>query len=431
MVAKSGWLFEVFKFGSLALVLKVSTMIASYLFLLLLARDGGAEGVGLYTLFNSAVLLLTVFLVFGAEDSLVKLIGEGREKVFQVYYYRALLFTCGLLVLLCLVFYLGADIFIPLFFGEGFSEKYLMVVVLTVPFSCLLKINASVFKAHRSVPLYLLFQNSGMVILTLIVYSVGLMLGIEIDWWPVLSLAVSIMALSLISSILLGFYYSVARLRKFWSYVPKVSMRAHLGLASSSTISSSLSLLMGWVDVILVGSFLGAQATGVYSVSSKVAASVSILLIVLNSIMAPRIAEYNAVGGFDAVVSYVNKLLIPITIVSTFILFVLLIFGEDIISLFGRDFESGLVFYILLFGYFANAITGPVGLVLSLTGDHAIVAFISVCCLVLNILIGLSMVYSFGLVGIAVGTSVGLILNNVVLYLVVRIKRKVWLLPKF
>ena len=100
---------------------------------------------------------------------------------------------------------------------------------------------------------------------------------------------------------------------------------------------------------------------------------------------------------------------------SAFLIFY--VTGEPLIdSIFGNEYEGSLRPLILLsIGQLINAIMGPVGFLLSMTGNEKIVTQIFGLTACLNILMNLLFIPLFGIQGAAVATMISVIIWNVVL----------------
>lgn len=94
----------------------------------------------------------------------------------------------------------------------------------------------------------------------------------------------------------------------------------------------------------------------------------------------------------------------------------LLLFGRQLLGLFGSDFKAAYpVLLILLVGSLANASTGVVGYLLSLTGNHSLAAKIMVCALLVSIAGNVLLVPRYGAIGSAIAVATTQVLWNIAL----------------
>jgi O-antigen/teichoic acid export membrane protein len=100
---------------------------------------------------------------------------------------------------------------------------------------------------------------------------------------------------------------------------------------------------------------------------------------------------------------------------------VLVLFGRELLGLFGAGFSDAYpALLILLIGSLANASTGVVSYLLSLTGSHALAARIMVCALALCIAVNIVLIPRYGAVGAAIASAVTQFSMNVALFLFAR-----------
>ena len=106
-------------------------------------------------------------------------------------------------------------------------------------------------------------------------------------------------------------------------------------------LSSSLFLIIQWTDTIMLGIFRTETEVGVYNVALKVAMLTSVGLFAINSIAAPKFAEFYGkedMKGLGKVAQQSTKLIFW----SSFpILLILFIFPSFILGVFGEEFKVG------------------------------------------------------------------------------------------
>jgi O-antigen/teichoic acid export membrane protein len=97
------------------------------------------------------------------------------------------------------------------------------------------------------------------------------------------------------------------------------------------------------------------------------------------------------------------------------------IWGQTILGWFGPEFtDAKNAFDILVVGQLVNALAGPVGYLLTMTGHQTQAARILGACAAANLVLNALLIPSFGGTGAAVATSVSMIAWNVSMAWVVR-----------
>jgi len=100
-----------------------------------------------------------------------------------------------------------------------------------------------------------------------------------------------------------------------------------------------------------------------------------------------------------------------------------LVFGPEVLLIFGKDFNGAFpVLVILAFGEMINALTGPAGNLLVLTGQQRISVRILTLGVTVCIGFNLWLIPLYGAVGAAFSMALGLIVINILRALVIRSK---------
>ncbi len=123
----------------------------------------------------------------------------------------------------------------------------------------------------------------------------------------------------------------------------------------------------------MLGMFRTEKEVGIYNVALKLAALTSITLFAINTIAAPKFAEFwgrRDIKGLGRVAQQSTKLIFW---TSFPILLSFWLFPSYILNVFGSEFKAGSTALIILtFGQFINAISGSVGYILQMTGKQKV-----------------------------------------------------------
>jgi O-antigen/teichoic acid export membrane protein len=92
---------------------------------------------------------------------------------------------------------------------------------------------------------------------------------------------------------------------------------------------------------------------------------------------------------------------------------VLIIWGREILALFGTQFTYGYpALVILTVGQLVNAFSGPVGFIMTMTGRHVEASYVIGGSAALNVILNAALIPSLGIIGAAVATSITVALWN-------------------
>lgn len=211
--------------------------------------------------------------------------------------------------------------------------------------------------------------------------------------------------------------------------------RLWMSTAAGLTVVSGMTLILGQIDVVIVGAVLGDAEAGAYAVATRVSGLLGVLLVAVNFVIAPSIVEHTSrnasllqVDGFQRLVrrattiSFYGALLGGIAI---------LVCGREILTLFGESYSDGVMTVLLplLAAQLVNAVCGPVGLVLNMTGHQGVSGRILGAAVVANLVLDLLLVPRIGLVGAAVATIASTAIWNFGMLVVVWRRFGVWVLP--
>lgn len=149
---------------------------------------------------------------------------------------------------------------------------------------------------------------------------------------------------------------------------------SHDDLMRSMWITNFLNIILKNADILIIGMITDFASTGIYVAASRVAALAAAPVMVLDRVVAPPIAEAMEMGDYVRVRSSSWEYSILSTAASVTLVLFMCVWGDNFIStLFGNQYSGALlVTWVLLIGHVANALTGPTGVLLSMSGFHRI-----------------------------------------------------------
>lgn len=185
----------------------------------------------------------------------------------------------------------------------------------------------------------------------------------------------------------------------------------------SFSIVSWMAALAGsgllWADTILLGLLRSSAEVGVYNVATRLVLLATMVMPPINAAFAPRIADLYHRGQleslhrtYEVATSWIVRLSLPGFVI-------LVAFPGDLLALFGKGFRVGAaVTIILAIGKLTDAVTGPCGLMLNMSGRPMWSMINQISVLVLNVLLNLWLIPRYGIVGSAIAWAVSLELVN-------------------
>ena len=199
-------------------------------------------------------------------------------------------------------------------------------------------------------------------------------------------------------------------------------------------------LPMYWTNLLMIvnaraGIFaLGILATPtdvfIYSVSLRISMLASFVLLAVNAYCAPKFAALHAQGDIRGLEKTARLATWLIMAATAPLLLVVLIFPDAVLSLFSRELiGQGRVLTILAAGQCVNMASGPVGMLLAMTGHEKPFRNIYLGSATVNLVLQLSLIPSLGACGAAWATTIGVLLVNLAALAAVKHRLGIRIIP--
>jgi len=399
---------ELLKGSSIAFAFRITGMLTGYMFTLLISRNLGAGAVGIFAL---SLTVLTVFSVVGRlgfDTALLRFVAEyssqDRWDLVKEVYLKAIKLVVPLTILLSgLLFFSSTFIANYVFHKEYLGTSFMLVSFAILPM-VLIFINSESLRGLKKIKEYVFLQNVSVFLFATIILAVALLFTKD-EHVPVIAYIVSLFFVSVLS---LTHWLRSARLNEI-TRGNGVKLKTILNVSLPLLLSSSLFLIMQWTDTIMLGVFRAEAEVGVYSVALKVAGLTSVALFAINSIAAPKFAEFYGRGDMEGLGKIARQSTKLIFWTSFPILLIFLLFPTFILGIFGGEFKTGAYALIILtFGQFVNAISGSVGYILQMTGKQRVFQGIILLATVINIILNVILIPHYGINGAALASFVSI-----------------------
>jgi O-antigen/teichoic acid export membrane protein len=173
------------------------------------------------------------------------------------------------------------------------------------------------------------------------------------------------------------------------------------------------------LDNVVVGAALGTSAVAVYAVTLRLADYQRQLCNQFNGFLFPIVVRFRAAGSDDALKEMlIEGTRIALVLVTGVTIGVIGFGAPLIVRWMGPGFEAGVVpLYVLAITGVVLVGQGPLGNILLGTGRHRLVAFVSLGEAVANLILSVILVRRYGMLGVAVGTAVPVVLANLFILL--------------
>lgn len=196
------------------------------------------------------------------------------------------------------------------------------------------------------------------------------------------------------------------------------SWRAMLTLCIPLMLIAVMNSIIELSDTLLLGVLRSASEVSIYYIAAKIAALSTTLLFIINGTIGPDIArrwaQHDRAGTFALVRKYARFMLA----LALMILLAIGLLREYILAVFGAEYREQGVYplLVLAFGYFFVLAAGPLGIFMTMTGNHRRYLHNNIAACVINVALNLILIPRYGVNGACIATAVALTLKNALLY---------------
>jgi len=413
-VLRTGILVAIVR-GLGALIMLIGTFIVAKLL--------GANDFGVFSLGLTVITIMSTVSRFGLDFVVLKNVAinhEANPKVSQGYYLSSITFLTFIGLVLTILFITFSDVIANHIFSEPSLGKVLRILAISIVPISVVYVTAEYLKAIGKQSISSVFQG-------LMVPLIFLMLCIVIFFENKVALdniAFSYTVSTIATGIMVYFVWrkSKINLKSEAFHWKKLAINGW-----PFFVVGSSALLMSWTDILVLGIFSTSESVGVYSLAAKIVLAINFILIIVNSINAPRFAKLYSEGKIDVIKLIVRKTSYVLIFFSIIIGLVISLYSEWIIGSFGDDYSLGsIILIILVIGQVINVSCGSVSVLLAVTNHEKKLSHIFMITALINLTISVSLVNTFGVIGVAIATLLCQIIWNVWSMVEVRNKLGFW-----
>jgi len=178
------------------------------------------------------------------------------------------------------------------------------------------------------------------------------------------------------------------------------------------------------IDMIMLGYMKDPSQVGIFSAVGKIAAFLSFFLMTMNFIIAPIISKWNTLSEKQQLQKMITKSIRWVMLLSLPLFIVIVVFSKPILYFFfGKDFEQGQSALIILScAYLVSIMFGPVGNIMTMTGNEKYYTIFTFCSIVITVILNFILIPSMGYNGAAIATASSIVFWNTGLYIVTKRK---------
>lgn len=414
---------ELLQKGFWTLLARSIGAVLMFLMTILFARWLGASDFGLFSLGLTIMTVLGILARWGTDQILLKQVGAHWETEPET----AKGYTVGVIKLVLIISILFAT-FVVIFHGEiattifnkpEFAGVLFWFGLMILPFS----INYTLAETYKGMGKPILSSYLQNVIPAFFAILLGSFL-----YYLNQSNLISISQAFAVGACM-ALLFSIALWRRIIRKMntTTVSLKQVFKEGWPMLLITSGALVMAWSDMVILGIWGTSEELGIYSVASRTVMVMTLILVAMNSITAPRYSKLFSAGngkGLAKLAQNSSKILVGIVLIPSAIL---LVFSEEIMSLFGPEFIIGApILMVLVIGQFFNVACGSVGYLLTMTGHEKAFRNIILVTAVFNIILSIILVQQYGALGVAYATAISMVLWNIWALFMVKHKLGFW-----
>lgn len=381
--------------------------LAHFILRIILGRELGADGLGVYTLAFTIYLLGMQFAAFGIGSALTKYVAEFIEDRSTVNNYVSSGMTSSIITgaLMGIAIFLLAPFLAISVFHTPELEGMIRLTALAYPFIAIQKAvlgTLNGFRRMRSYAYLYIAQNVTVVIASIVlvnIFKTG-------EMGAVIGLVGPTIIVSAACPWLIRDCLKLGGCQ--WN---TTALRATAAFGFYIVLGNSISYLSGQVDSILIGYFMNPTEVGIYAVSLLFVQTLSLIPNAVQSVTTPITATLYGKGDIEGVSRVFYSTLRKSLLISIGLSVLLAICSPFFIALlFSSEFSLAYVpLLILLPGYAIGASFGAVSSTFGSIGKVKIPYRISAVGGVMNAGLNLLLIPIFGINGAALATSVSML----------------------
>jgi O-antigen/teichoic acid export membrane protein len=401
---------NVAKQTSINFIGRIVQMVFSFITGILLARVLGPSILGQYNLGNTLANFMANFTKIGFDQGLVRFIPlyktkneYGKIKYLIVF---SFLVSSILSILIGSVFYFYSDFLAITLFNDLEMSGVLKITAFLILVFTYFRLGSSILKGIKRVD-YLTIVSYFIVPIT---FLLSLLILRKSDVFTVISIRMFSYTIGVIFIIYVVFKKEIFMNVSF----EKIDLKKYFSFSSPLLFIGLLYFLISHIDILMIGYFLESSDVGIYSVAVRIAGMGVFLLSASNTIFGPTISELTEKKQFYTLEKLLKSITKIIFVFSLNFLLFVLIYNQEILTIFGQEYiVGGIVLIILTFGQFINASVGPTGTILIMSGKQNYEVFNSIAICIMNIILNIILIPRFGIEGAAVATASSIVIINI------------------
>ena len=423
---------ELFKGGGISFLFRLLGLGLGFILTLIIANLFGASGLGEYVLAITILRLFTLIAKIGIDTTSIRFIASfaNKKKWSSISFFRKKIFN---ILVITSIFSSLLMYFFAINIAEIINIDYHYIklnafFVLPMTFFML---HYQSLRGLKHISDFSFFYRASQAFFSIIFITIIYQFNTSKEV-PIYAYLLSLLIVSFLSFITFNYRFKYKKRDKVKDNLEIISYKSIFKISIPLMFAQSVQFIMAWTDKLMLGAMASSDDVGIYHTAFKLSMVAAISLMSINSIAAPKFAEFfgnNDLKGLRRVVKQSTKMIFWTTLPMVLLFF---LFPEFLLGFFGVEFKLGVTAFMLLsFGRLISAFSGSVGNLLQMTNNQNIYAILLFIGASVNIILNLLLIpissplFNFGIYGIngaAFASMSSLIIWNI--SMVIAVKKK-------
>lgn len=407
--SRNGALRKLFTGGGILFAGLVVELGVSFLAKAVIARFLGAVDYGAVSLGVTTLGLLSTLSLLGLHSGVGRYLPRFKTKADR----RGVLVSAASIALPVsiasgtTVVLLSGPISVYLFTDPSVAP-ILRIFGLTIPFAALMKLSIGTIQGLKQAAPRVAVQNVTPPVTRFTAVAIAVVLGTGS-----IGIATAYAAAYVVAA-LVGIYYVITRTSLLSNVKPNYKHRELLSFSAPLIVTAAMAFVLTDLDTFMLGYFSSTRDVGIYNVVYPIAQLLTVGLTAFSFLFMPIISELDAEGATDEMLRIYQIVTKWIFMATLPIFMVIALFPEMTIAItFGREYVAGSVALSLLaVAYFSHAIAGPNANTLTSIGHTRIIMWDNLAIGVLNAILNVALIPTYGFLGAGIATAISYILLN-------------------
>ncbi|WP_321430909.1 flippase [uncultured Methanolobus sp.] len=400
--------------------ISLATASLSHLLLrVVLGRELGPDGLGIYTLVFTIYMFGMQFAAFGIGAALTKYVAEFSDDLKKTgeYISSGIIGSIVTGILIGVILFTLSGIISINVFNIPEMRYLLEITALCFPFIAIQKTVIGSLNGFRKMKQFA-FMNIALNSSILLV-SIFMVMYLKMNViGAVLGFALPTILIGFLSIIFVRSYLMFPNI----SFLKNDILRDVLHFGFYVVLGNSIGYIYTHIDNVMIGYYLNETEVGYYAISAIFIQGITLIPSAVQRVTSPIIAKSYAKKEYNSILRLLKSVTLKVFLVSLLLSLFLAIFGRTlIITIFEDVFLSAyLPMLILLIGYTVYSSFMSIGTFYASIGHVRLSYKIALFSAILSIALNAFFIPKYGIIGAAVATSASLILLTSLHYVIIK-----------